>query len=379
MTEKSIICRFIRDHPDDWDTLLKQKGITIKTDGVLSIFKYGIDVDFNDPLVCEARGIIINTETNEVVCWPFKKFFNVQESYAARINWQTAHVQDKIDGSLIKVWYNWNKDKWQVSTMSTIDACDAETTTGSSFLDLFHSAENYKNIIWDVMDKYYTYLFELVSPENQVVIRYPVTKLYHIGTIKNTSGEEVYQDIGIQHPIEYWLKTLDDCMYAVKKLNEQNDVKKEGFVVVDSHFNRIKIKSPEYLALHRTVNNHNLSMSRILNIIIQHPSDISLFCGTFPFYERVVKYYQWQLSELHYNIKYIIDYTRRLYDEYDGDRAAVAEQIKGNRYSYFGFRAIGNNKTSNDLLNELNTTQLSKYIKEYKYETQRFKEFSTQQ
>lgn len=51
------------------------------------------DSPFGNPLVQEARGIIIDTEKMEVVCWLFRKFGNFTESYADEIDWDTACVQ----------------------------------------------------------------------------------------------------------------------------------------------------------------------------------------------------------------------------------------------------------------------------------------------
>ena len=78
MNEKSLIAQFINHHPNDWKELLESKNIKIKyaPNDYRAIFNYGIECDFSDPIVQEARGIIINIDTLEVVCWPFRKFGN---------------------------------------------------------------------------------------------------------------------------------------------------------------------------------------------------------------------------------------------------------------------------------------------------------------
>lgn len=76
MTKASYICNFIKDHPDNWRELLAENKIKVKDDESLSIFNYDIMADFSDPIVQEARGIIINRETLDVVAWPFRKFGN---------------------------------------------------------------------------------------------------------------------------------------------------------------------------------------------------------------------------------------------------------------------------------------------------------------
>ena len=79
--------------------------------------------DFNNPIVCECRGIILEKDTNAVVCLPFTKFWNVGESRAASIMWDSAQVLEKYDGSLIKM-YRYNEE-WIIATNGTIDARDA--------------------------------------------------------------------------------------------------------------------------------------------------------------------------------------------------------------------------------------------------------------
>ena len=103
----SRILFFIRNHPDSWERELSNRFIRMSRSGNLVCFKYGIEADFSDPLVREARGIIIDINEQIVVCRPFDKFFNFQEQYATDIDWNTARVLEKIDGSLIKL-YNYN-------------------------------------------------------------------------------------------------------------------------------------------------------------------------------------------------------------------------------------------------------------------------------
>ena len=104
MNRNSKLCCFISKY-ENWRDILKDKyKITIKEEYPFAIFNYGIDCDFSNPIVQESRGIILDLDNLEVVCWPFRKFGNYNESYADKIDWNTARVQDKIDGSIIKLW-----------------------------------------------------------------------------------------------------------------------------------------------------------------------------------------------------------------------------------------------------------------------------------
>ena len=98
--------------------------------------------DFNNDIVKECRGIIFNTTTLKPVCVPFFKFGNYGESYADEIDWNTAKVQEKIDGSLIKLWYD---NEWHISTNGTIDASNADILNCvlyKNFKELFLSCAN---------------------------------------------------------------------------------------------------------------------------------------------------------------------------------------------------------------------------------------------
>ena len=123
MNEKSHLCNFIKNHPTDWEAILTQSyKIKIKHDGPYAIFVYDTECDFADPIVQESRGIIINTETLTVACWPFRKFGNHNESYADKIDWSSARVLEKVDGSIIKLWFDTLDGIWQFSTNGTIRA-----------------------------------------------------------------------------------------------------------------------------------------------------------------------------------------------------------------------------------------------------------------
>ena len=116
MNENSYLTRYISMH-ENWRTELSEYPYFLKIaeEGRYTIFNYdmtqSVSIDgerrmceFSLPEVPEARGIIINTETLDVACWPFRKFGNYGEYYADSIDWSTARVQEKVDGSIMKLW-----------------------------------------------------------------------------------------------------------------------------------------------------------------------------------------------------------------------------------------------------------------------------------
>lgn len=106
-------------------------------------------------------------------------------------------------------------------------------------------------------------MFELVSPEAQIVVNYPKTKIYHIGTRNNQTYKELDVDIGIEKPKLYELDSLEKVIEASKNMSKDE----EGFVIVDKKYNRIKIKSPSYLMAHYLIGNGNFTDKRIIDII----------------------------------------------------------------------------------------------------------------
>lgn len=375
MNQNSKICCFIKENAD-WREILKNEyGITIKEEYPYAIFNYGLTSDFSSQIVQESRGIIINTDTLEVVCFPFRKFGNYNESYADKIDWNTARVQDKIDGSIVKMWFD--NGKWAFSTNSMIyaDKAIANAMTGETFMDIIEKADNFHGLekANNILNKNCTYIFELVSPETQVVVRYDKPHLYHIGTRNNVTGQELITDIGIEKPKEYPLKSLGDCINAAIKLNQSKDgevhkVSKEGYVVVDGNWNRIKVKSPDYLMLHHLSSNANFSKERIVGLIRNKEMSVADICEEFPNFAHYFKYYDFKVSELEYQANAFCDLTKRIYEEYSHDRKAVALIIKNHRLAPIGFMCLDSEKSGKEILSEMQISRYCKYIPDYQPE-----------
>lgn len=352
------------------------KKITIKDQFPLAIFNYNVVElpDFTDEVVQEARGIIINIETLDVVCWPFRKFGNWNEPYADDIDWATARVQDKIDGSIVKMWFDDAQNKWHWSTNGMINASDASIDAspygeGRTFMDAIESSANYPDVInaQSLCSKDCTYIFELTGPENKVVISYNEAKLWHIGTRDNNTGREYNEDIGINRPGEYPLHSLSECIEKVHELNPKNECLKEGFVVVDENWHRVKIKADEYLYLHRLVNNKVLTKDTILEIILSNDKQkLDDLFKYFPEYEVMIRYYQYLEADLRRNVSEIVRKARIADAEFSGDRKCVAMAIKDSKYAWFGFKAVGNDLSWKDIYDMAQFRQKSNLISDYK-------------
>ena len=275
------------DENVNWEEILTKApySIKIKRDGEYVIFNYNqLESDFNIDIVREARGIIFKEgEWRKPVCHAFDKFGNYGESYVPEIDWDTAIVTEKIDGSLIKIWYD--KD-WRISTNGTINAFKAELnnvkfqTYGDLLMECFNV--NSTSALFDflkTLDKGSTYMFELVSPYNRVVIPYKETKLYFLG-LRNEDGivKPFHQcptmvakmrAYGIDTPKVYHLGSLEQCIEATKELPWDE----EGYVVDDMFGERVKIKSPAYVVAHHARNNGAITKAALIDIILANETE----------------------------------------------------------------------------------------------------------
>jgi len=188
----------------------------------------------------QARGTIFKydseTEKYEIVARSFDRFFNHgEESVRDPIDWDSVKIVEKVDGSLIMLWYCKSSKKWIISTRGRIYSQGVFCTETRKLL-------NDSDIDYEKLNKDYTYSFELCSRYNQVIIDYEIPILYHIGTRNHVTGEELSIDIGLPKPKHYSFETMDDVV-------KQNIDGIEGFVVVDKDYHRQKIKMKSYLEI----------------------------------------------------------------------------------------------------------------------------------
>lgn len=265
---------FILSH-ENWEELLTTDpyNLKISRDGDYIMFKYNqISSDFTIPLVREARGIIFRESDWGCVCEKFTKFGNYGESYCPDIDWATASVQEKVDGSLIGMFYD---NGWHICTNGTIDAFKAELNDvkyqnfGQLVLTAIHYTFEDEHKFFAMLDPKCTYMFELVSPYNRVVIPYEETKLYFLGMRDMEDGgewnpEDSDMSYAFEMPKRYPLHSLEDVQKAANALPWDQ----EGYVVCDKNFNRVKIKSSAYILAHYARNNGVVNTERLVQIIL---------------------------------------------------------------------------------------------------------------
>ena len=248
---KNLIQQLIDQCPGDWlDVLQREYAISVARDGDLASLKYSqIESPMGEPIAQQCRGMVVDVLRGQVVAWPYDKFWNHGEAGAAQIDWGTARVQEKLDGSLM-ILYSVDQD-WRV-------ASSGHPTAGGSF----GSCESYtfRDAFWQValdlgvnvwrLDPAITYMLELCHGPNRVVVRHDRPRLVLHGARDLATGRELNRtqlEASASHSRcelvrEFPLRSIADCLAAAEALDP---IRQEGFVVVDGAFHRVKIKSPQ--------------------------------------------------------------------------------------------------------------------------------------
>lgn len=238
----------------------------------------------------ECRGLILERDTWNVINCTFFKFFNAEEGHAAKIDWNTAHILQKVDGTLIQLYWDWHKNEWCAATSGMAEAeGEVNNKMGTTFAQLFWdtvekvtgNAERFKS----ALNKDVCYAFELTTPYNIIVTPHTTSSITLLMIRNLDTFEELdystVKGIGEQYlyiPVVKRFNLNINNVDALKRTFEGMPFSEEGYVVVDGNFNRIKVKNPAYVAVHHLKS--KTSNYNIMNVI--KSNEIEEFSVTFP-------------------------------------------------------------------------------------------------
>lgn len=268
----------------------KLKVVRSQKNPNLILLKYNqIESPFAELVVQECRGLILDESLNwEVVSRSFDKFFNYGENYATKIEWKTAKVQEKLDGSLC-VLYNY-KGNWLVQTSGEPDAEGMVYGHDFTFATLFWKVFNQlnykipKTIVGQPTEEF-CLSFELTTKYNKVVIRHAEDNLVLIGIRNKKTGQEFSVELLKENFKVVKSFSLSSFSEIIKTFKTIDPLKQEGYVVVDENFNRNKLKHPGYVAIHRLKD--GFGPRRLVEILLAGES--SEFITYFPEWEEDFK------------------------------------------------------------------------------------------
>lgn len=310
-------------------------SLIIKEEGDLVLFKYtqGVSDGFN-PIVREARGIILSRENWDIVCHPFHRFFNFNQPEADALR-GNLHIYEKVDGSLIKLYFYCGE--WRCSSNGNIDARNV-SLNGKNFFELVKKALKTYGLTWEFFTKnlnpYFTYMYELATQDNPVVIRYTGYHLYYLGERNNFTGQEEYNpDPRIDNVKVYHFTTLYEVVHSSLMMSDNQ----EGYVVRDDEWHRVKVKNPTYFLAHHLANN---GRPDFLDILLN--GDVKEFLNYFPQYKKDIEEMKEIFALMNEEAEMLRDRTSEFWDYARKDFVASIDVPKP--YQSFIFKCYEDHK-----------------------------------
>lgn len=230
--------------------------------------------DFLNPDALECRGHMFRLNSDgamdALVSLPFEKFFNLNENPMTMdldlsgVNF----VHDKRDGSLISTFTHEGmvclKSKTAIASDQALDA----TRT-------MNQDTRFAEFVQDMVENDYTVIMEYTAPDNRIVLPYQERELKILGIRDNKSFAYVDYDSLYAEIPEYM---VDDHTFMVGEnvadfiADIPNMKGIEGFVIGLLNGQRVKIKTDEYLSLHRAKDSIN-SNKRLFEVCLNDASD----------------------------------------------------------------------------------------------------------
>lgn len=256
---------------------VEEDRVSVQRTGDLAIFKYtqnthiqGLWNDVNR----QARGLIMRTD-GTVVARPFSKFFNLgenSESSLENLPWhEEVEIYEKVDGSCgigyLNLFYYPDGSsylKWHLATPGSMESEQAKTGT-----DILN---DYRYKIHNLPINC-TPVFEIIYPENRIVVDYHGETFLSLLAIFEKNGEEwhprrvdqIAEKCGFKRPRRYNIDLRGEIPF------EENA---EGYVARFANGKRVKIKSPAYLRVHRLLN--HMSPKGVIDLIRGHEYGMTL-------------------------------------------------------------------------------------------------------
>lgn len=208
------------------------------------------------------RGLIWETTYGQIVARPFHKFWNYGQAQAADIPLHAeVEVIDKIDGSLGILYRLPKAGTWAIATRGSFTSDQA-----------LHATELYQKKYagkWFPADYSDTILFEIVYPDNRIVLDYgDLDDLILLGSVELDTG--YVNNPRVTRNFHGWpgesarhfsYGSLAEALEAEPRPNA------EGYVVRQRGTDRmVKLKQEDYLHLHRIV--FGLSTRRVYEAIL---------------------------------------------------------------------------------------------------------------
>lgn len=288
------------------------------------------------PETIMCRGLVVDERWN-VIARGFPKFWNWEEhpeevraERLGMIAQGKARFTEKMDGSLIIAF--WHNGSWHFTTRGSFES---EQAAQAPFIASL--GDRWKQFY---PNRDYTYLLEIIYPENRIVVDYgPARDMYLLVVIDTKTGQEVLLKAPGPFPRPHVYSQNEVANSAWVKPNS------EGVVVTFDDGWRCKMKTEEYKRLHKLL--CGVTPKSIWEMLVQgeDPADL---CDKVP-----DEFYQWvQKTEAHLRGEYHLILNQSQVDYFVGlshnfpDRKAWAEYVKTTKYPHIVFMMLDNKDRS---------------------------------
>lgn len=360
--------KFILDN--GWNALTDQLAIDVKQTDELMVLNYSqIDSPKMHPVVQECRGLVLSKYLN-ILCRPFKRFLNYGEGDTKEFDFSDVTIFEKADGSLVKVYWNPYKNRWEVATRGSaygevnhVFGTKTDWTFREAILDAMKMTEDEFQLAMAGLDRSVTFLFEYVSPYNRIVTPYDQPMVVMLGVVDNESGDnaslvdlqnwtKIFHAMGmnVRMPKVYQANGVDEIV----KLAESLEGLQEGFVVFNNKTGeRVKIKSSTYCAVHHLRGNGTPSPNRLMEVVLKNEQDELL--AYFPEFKMFIDPIVEQLN-------YLLSQAEGMYNVYHSltDQKQFALAVKDQPYAAILFKA---RKEKCSVHHAFSTMELNQQIK----------------
>lgn len=202
-----------------------------------------------DDITTQARGLITKTD-GTIVARSFPKFFNLEE-HQGSLPLEKFHVTTKWDGSLGICYFNGEQP-----AIATRGSFASEQAVRANRI----LRDRYTALIPILKENIqYTYLFEIIYPENRIVVNYgDMEDLVLLAVVHIESGKEIdIHDKEWSSTYPFSMVKRYDGIEDIQQLRALEEANAEGFVIRFESGLRVKVKFQEYVRLHRILTHVN--------------------------------------------------------------------------------------------------------------------------
>jgi T4 RnlA family RNA ligase len=174
----------------------------------------------------ECRGIIFDITTGKPISRSFHKFFNIngplEETLSKYMDLNDPHVWlEKLDGTMTNALLFVDENNNETVKFRT--KMGTETTLAKQIEKFISSSElkdNYHKFISKWIKKGYTPIFEFVSPENEIVIKYDSSKLVFLALRNVEDGSYINYKESIKIVSEYDIPHVKEYDFQSKDIEK---------------------------------------------------------------------------------------------------------------------------------------------------------------